>query len=333
MKQWIRHIALALLGIIVLATIVGGIYEAIGRRNAAREFPPPGKMVDIGGRRIQLDCRGTGSPVVVFESGLDLNGSLSWSKVQDSIAETSRACTYSRAGIMWSDPRDGAQNSKTVAEDLHNVLALAGERPPFVLVGHSLGGPYIMTFTKYFGMDVAGLVFVDASHPEQVQRFKAITKKEPSTMLYKTGALLAWTGVVRAAKPLLGGLPRQHAQAVQAMAAYASTSLGAMLKEYDAIDQTFAEAGTIRQLGNRPLFVLTAMAPLSAKALGAMKLTPEQGRQHKETWKKMHDDEASWSTSSHHQLIPDAEHYIQFDRPDLVTAAVLSVVHSVRTKK
>ena len=332
MKKWIRKITLALSGFIVLVAIAGSLYEAIGRRNAAREFPPPGKMVDIGGRCIQLDCRGTGSPVVVFESGLDINGSLSWSMVQDSIAETTRACSYSRAGIMWSDPRDGTQNGKTIAEDLHTVLALAGERPPYVLVGHSLGGPYIMTFSKYFGMDVAGLVFVDASHPEQVQRFKAITKKEPSAMLYKTGALLAWAGVVRAAKPLLGGLPHQPAQAVQAMAAYASTSLGAMLKELDAIDQTLAEAGTIRQLGDRPLFVLTSMAPLSAKALAAMKLTPKQGKQRKEIWKKMHDDEAAWSTSSQHQLIPDAGHYIQFDRPDLVTTAVLSVVKSVRTK-
>lgn len=117
------------------------------------------------------------------------------------------------------------------------------------------------------------------------------------------------------------------------MAAYASTSLGAMLKEVDAFDQTLAEAGTIRQLGDRPLFVLTAMAPLSAKALGAMKLTPEQGKQHKEIWKKMQDDEASWSTSSQHQLITDADHYIQFDRPDLVTAAVLSVVNSVQTRE
>ena len=333
MKQWIRYITLSLLGFIVFATIVGSIYETIGRRNAAQDFPPPGKMVDIGGRRIQLDCRGTGSPVVVFESGLDILGSLSWSTTQDTIAETTRACSYSRAGIMWSDPRVGPQNGKTIAEDLHTVLTLAGERPPYVLVGHSLGGPYITTFTKYFGMDVAGLVFVDASHPEQVQRFKALINKVPSMMLYKTGALLAWAGVVRVAKPLLRGLPNQPAQAVQAVAAYASTSLGATLKELDAFDQTLAEAGTIRQLGDRPLFVLTAMAPLSAKVLGAMKLTPEQGRQYKEIWKEMHDDEASWSTSSQHQLVTDAEHYIQFDRPDHVTAAVLSVVNSVRTRE
>jgi len=111
-------------------------------------FPLQGKLVDIGGRRIQLDCRGTGSPIVIFESGLDINGSLSWSAVHDEIAKTTRACAYSRAGIMWSDPKDGPQNAKTIAEDLHAALAAAGEKPPFVLVGHSLGGPYIMTYTN-----------------------------------------------------------------------------------------------------------------------------------------------------------------------------------------
>jgi pimeloyl-ACP methyl ester carboxylesterase len=334
MKQWIRQIVLVLLGFFVLATIIGCIYEAIGRRNAAREFPPPGKMVDIGGRRIQLDCRGTGSPTVVFESGHDLNGSLSWSMVQDSIAETTRACTYSRAGIMWSDPVDGQRDGKAIAEDLHAVLKQAGERPPYVLVGHSLGGPYIMTFTKYYGTDVAGLVFVDASHPEQEQRFARITPTEQSSnRLYKLGAALARTGVVRAAIPFFHqGMPRQPTCSVQAMEAYASTSLDAVLRESDSKGQTFTEAGTFRQLGNRPLFVLTGMAPMSADALAVMKWTPEQGRLCKEMWKTLHDDEASWSTSSQHQLVPDSGHYIQFDRPDIVIKAVRSVVNSVRAK-
>ena len=189
----------AIVSLIVLVTIVGVVYEMASRSRAAREFPPQGKLVDIGGRRIQLDCRGTGSPTVVFEAGLDINGSLSWSAVHDEIAKTTRACAYSRAGIMWSDPKDGPQNGKTIAEDLHATLARAGEQPPFVMVGHSLGGPYIMTYTKYFGQDVAGLVFVDASHPDQVRRFKAVTSYSPSSMimLIKAGAAFAWSGAVR----------------------------------------------------------------------------------------------------------------------------------------
>ena len=121
--------------------------------------------MDIGGRRIQIDCRGTGSPVVVFESN-DLWGSLSWSAVQDSVAATTRACSYSRAGILWSDPGAGLRDDKVIAFDLHAVLERAGERPPFVLVGQSLAGLYAVSYTQYFGAEVAGLVLVDPAHPD-----------------------------------------------------------------------------------------------------------------------------------------------------------------------
>ena len=134
MKKWIGRIALGLAAIVLLIAITGWAYEAVGRRDAAREFPVPGRLVDIGGRRIQLDCRGTGSPTVVFEAGLDMGGSLSWYGVHDSIAKTTRACAYSRAGIMWSDPVSGAQSGKGIAYDLHSALDKSGERPPYVLV-------------------------------------------------------------------------------------------------------------------------------------------------------------------------------------------------------
>jgi len=335
MKKWITYGSVAFVSLLLLVMLVGVVYESMGRSRAATEFPPQGKMVDIGGRRIQLDCRGTGSPTVIFESGLDINGSLSWSAVHDEIAKTTRACAYSRAGIMWSDPKDGPQNAKTVAEDLHATLVKTGEKPPFVLVGHSLGGPYIMTYTKYFGPDVAGLVFVDASHPDQIRRFKAVTSYTSSSMirLIKAGVAFAWAGAVRVAPLATKGVPHQPPQAVQAMAAYAPTSLGPMLKEIESVDQTLAEAGTFRQLGNRPVYVLTSMMPLPKEALASLKLTPEQGVRYKEVWKDMHDEEASWSSTSQHQLVPDAGHYIQFDRPDIVIDAVRSVVNNVRASR
>lgn len=335
MKKWIMYGGVAIVLLLLLVTIVGVVYEMTSRSHAARDFPPQGKLVDIGGRRIQLDCRGTGSPTVIFESGLDINGSLSWSAVHDEIAKTTRACAYSRAGIMWSDPKDGPQNAKAIAEDLHATLVRAGEKPPFVLVGHSLGGPYIMTYTKYFGADVAGLVFVDASHPDQVQRFKAVTSYTPSNMimLIRAGAAFAWSGAVRMVPLATQGVPHQPPSAVQAMAAYAPTSLGSLLKEFESMDQSFAEAGTFRQLGNRPLYVLTSAAPLPLETLAVLKLTPEQGRQYKEIWKEMHDEEASWSSNSQHQLVADAGHYIQFDQPGIVIDAVRSVVENVRTNR
>jgi pimeloyl-ACP methyl ester carboxylesterase len=328
--RWIRRAGLALVTIIAFAVLVGAGYEEIGRRRAASEFPVQGQLVDIGGRRLQLDCRGNGAPTVVFESGLDLSGSESWATVHDSIAGTTRACAYSRAGIMWSDASSDALTGKHVAEDLHTALAKSGERAPFVMVGHSLGAPYMMIYTKYFGADVAGLVFVDPSHPEQVSRFRSLTPVTLSESIrpYRLPSRFGRFGVVRKATAA-DSAPPQPVHSVRATAAYASTSLPAMIKEADAFEQTLAEAGTFRQLGERPIFVLTATAPLSADVLTTLKMTEAQGREYKKRWLAMHEDAASWSKRSQHQSV-DAGHYIQYERPSVVIAAVRSIIDSVR---
>src|SRR5262249_49593067 len=141
-----------------------------------------------------------GSPTVVLEAGADNLGSLAWAAVHDSIALTTRTCASSRAGIMWSDPRGGPFDAHDPGKDLRAALAAAGERPPFVMAGHSLRRPYIMLFTSMYPNDVAGLVFVDASHPDQVERFqKALGQKvgAASPLLFKTLAALTWTGITR----------------------------------------------------------------------------------------------------------------------------------------
>jgi hypothetical protein len=119
-----------------LSLVVGPIWEQLERRRAIRDFPAPGHLVDIGGRKIQMDCRGVGTPTVVFELGFGLFGSLSWAKVQDEVVKFTRACAYSRAGIIWSDDKDGPHDGEGVARDLHGALAAAGESGPFVLTGH-----------------------------------------------------------------------------------------------------------------------------------------------------------------------------------------------------
>jgi pimeloyl-ACP methyl ester carboxylesterase len=333
MKRWIKRIALTLGGLIVLAVLAGISYEQIMRWRAAREFPAQGRLIDIGGRRMQIDCRGSGAPTVVFEAGLDTMGSLSWSAVHDAVAATTRACAYSRAGIMWSEARTGEFEPDGVARDLHALLLAAGERAPFVLVGHSLGGPYIMNFTRLYPQDVAGLVFVDASHPDQVDRMtRAAGKKmEAGKGIMKAASALSWTGIPRLVSAHTGS-PTIPPQAKLAEDAYISRSLSAALQELDALDATFAAAGQLRQLGDRPLVVLTAMKPYPPTMLKAMEMTAEQGRRIQAAWKDMHNDEASWSHHSRHELVADATHYIQFDRPDVVIAAVRETVNDVRSQ-
>lgn len=332
-RRWLKRILGGLLALLLAALVIGTIWESLAWRSTVAKYPPPGKLVDIGGRRLHIDCRGTGSPTVILEAGLDVGGIVGWSLVHDSIALTTRTCAYNRAGIIWSDPSPAPHNAGTVAADLHALLAAAGEKAPFVLVGHSLGGPYIMTYTKHYGTDVAGLVFVDASHPEQVGRMtKIIGKKlEPPRGLMDVAVKLSWTGLVRAISGTVD-MPKVPRERVLAMQGYLPRSLGQMLLEQDAIDSTFAEAGSFRTLGDRPVVVLTAMAPMDSNTRKMMGISEETGRKFQQEWKTMHDEEASWSSRSRHELVPDATHYIQIDRPDVVIRAVREVVDSVRAR-
>jgi pimeloyl-ACP methyl ester carboxylesterase len=330
--RWIKRIAAVLGCIIIVALLAGVAYEQIMRRQAAEQFPPPGRLVDVGGHRMQIDCRGSGSPTVVLEAGLDALGSLSWSAVHDAIAKHGRACAYSRAGLVWSEPRSEKFQPDGVARDLHGLLANAGEHPPFVMVGHSLGGPYIMTFTRLYPQDVAGLVFVDASHPDQIERIKEAIGKSLSSGdgLLKVAVALSWTGVPRifASRSEASGMPA-HVKAVQD--AYISRSAGALLDEADSLESTLSSAGQLRELGERPIVVLTAVKPFPETALKAMQLTVAQGQEIQRVWKQMHDDEASWSHHSRREIVADSSHYIQFDRPDVVIAAVSDVVDQLRS--
>jgi pimeloyl-ACP methyl ester carboxylesterase len=321
----------------VLATLllaVGPIWEQLERQRAFRDFPAPGHLVDIGGRQIQIDCRGAGSPTVVFESGLDLFGSLSWAKVHPAVAKFTRACAYSRAGIIWSDDKDGAHDGEGVARDLHATLGAAGETGPFVLTGHSMGGPYITIYTKLYGDEVAGLVYAEAAHPDQKKRFEAaLGKPREAPAIVRTAKVavgLSWTGVVRlGVAVLLGDVPNAPGETVKISNAFASKSLRPLLSEMDAGPATFDAAGAFRSLGARPIAVLTRMIP-TPEALPDC-AGKSEGEKFDRVWLELQNDIASWSSRSTHRIVCDAGHGIQFDRPDAVVAAILEVVNEIRS--
>jgi pimeloyl-ACP methyl ester carboxylesterase len=332
--KWVARIALGIAALVVVVVAGGAVYEQIARANAAREYPPRGKLVDIGGRRIQLDCRGAGSPVVVFESGLDLLGSLSWAAVHDDVAKTTRACAYSRAGLMWSDPSDRPFSSLNNADDLHKALAAAREKPPYVLVGHSLGGPYALAFTGRYGGDVAGLVFVDASHPDQRARLRAAVGKDlDAEGQLKLGAALAWTGLVRLIVAVSPMFPLHAPEAIRAPAdAFLPQALHAVLEENDALDATLATAKKAEHLGDRPLVVLTHGEAFPDVILKAEGISRAAANRLEVAWLALHNDETSWSSRSRHEVVAGASHYIQFDKPQVVIAAVREVVNDVRAE-
>jgi pimeloyl-ACP methyl ester carboxylesterase len=314
----LKKIVIAIGALIAIAILSGAAFERVSRERALRKYPAPGRLVDIGGRRIQIDCRGDGSPTVVFESGLDVNGSLSWSAVHDSIAATTRACAYSRAGVMWSDPSDRPFDSDSAATDLHAALVGSGERGPWIMVGHSLGGPYIVAFTSRYPDEVVGLVMVDCAHPDQFEKYQTATGKslKPSPAQVQMAKRLAWTGVVRLFPAGLDGAPQ----------AFLPLSVTGLADETAAVTETLARERHQASLGDRPLVVLAAGRGASPEELELMKITPEQGARVQAAHQGLSRDMATWSTRGRYRLVPGASHYIQRDRPDAVIGAVREVM-------
>ena len=168
-----RRRAAVVLGAIALGIAIGvgiALVRAGALSKAAVWFRTPayearGRLVPLpDGRRLYLDCRGTGSPTVVFESGLG-GGADGWGTVFPETAMVTRACVYDRANLGRSDPAARRSGSAT-ATDLWAALDAAGERGPFVLVGHSLGGAYVRLAAADRPSEVAGLVLVDAFNPD-----------------------------------------------------------------------------------------------------------------------------------------------------------------------
>ena len=101
---------------------------AVSPAFAASPFAHPQQMVDVGGRRLNLYCSGSGPVTVVFDSGSGDAG-WAWQAVQPEIAQRTRACVYDRAGLGFSDPSPLPGTSVNAVADLHALLGKAGVRP------------------------------------------------------------------------------------------------------------------------------------------------------------------------------------------------------------
>ena len=332
MKRILKRAAIAIGGCLALLLVVGAVWEQVERRRVAAAYSAPGRLVDIGGgRRMQIECRGNGNPTVVFETGLDYFGELAWAKVYDRVAEITHACAYSRAGIVWSDDKQGLHDGLGVARDLHATLAGAGEKGPFVMVGLSMGGPYSTIYTGLYGDQVAGLVYVDASHPDQLKRLEAALGKQTSdkAFIQELGGKVSWTGIPRvvasrARNSKSEAMSKVPPKAREISLAFFATSLGPMVSERDAMATTLDEAGAYRNLGARPVVVLTHGKPMPD-------MSKEEAEKFDQAWLEMQKDMATWSSHGTQRTISDAGHYIPNDDPDAVIAAILEVVDDVRS--
>lgn len=117
--------------------------------------------------QVRMRIEGSGPRTVIFESGLGDTLDV-WARVQPRVAAgCARTVSYDRAGYSGSDPAESARDAVNIVAELRAALARRRIRPPYVLVGHSLGGLYMQYFARNYPREVAGLVLVDSSYWDQ----------------------------------------------------------------------------------------------------------------------------------------------------------------------
>lgn len=296
---------------------IGGAHETYRETTDPSDAAMPGRLVDVGGHRLHLSCTGSGSPTVVLEGGLGEVSSMMSSWIAPGVASTTRVCVYDRAGRGWSESASGPQDGEQVATDLHTLLQNADVRPPYVLVGHSAGGIYVLNFAKLFRDDVAGVALLDSMHPQQYERmaswpgFYEMYRRASAVM-----PSLSRLGISRLVNGMqYGDLPqpqRGHEQAFLSTPRHNRS----VRDEFHMIRTSLDQAAELRTLGDAPLAVVTAK------------------RGHEADWFPMQDDLVSLSTNSVHRVLPDANHEMVVGDEDAArqaSQAIVDVVSAVRT--
>jgi pimeloyl-ACP methyl ester carboxylesterase len=296
---------------------VGGMYETAVRAHDQRTHTAPGTLYDVGDHRLHLNCSGSGSPTVVLENGLGAT-SANWARVAPEVSRTTRVCAYDRAGQGWSDDVDAPQDGLAIVADLHSLLVVAGEPGPYLLVGHSAGGTYVMTYAAQYPDDVAGMVLLDSMSPYEFTDLPGFAT-EQSMMRRGLGVLPSLTrlGAARVLPTSAwSSLPEPAASQVQAFAA-SPRGMRNMRDDQSMYRTVFEQARALTSLDGRPLVVVTAT---------------ESIHEHEE-WTDLQFRLAALSTNSQHR-VTDATHAGLIDDEQSYRSsvhAVLDVVQSART--
>jgi pimeloyl-ACP methyl ester carboxylesterase len=277
-------------------------------------------LVDIGaGRRLYLECRGTGRPVVVLEAGYRSSAEI-WTQdlhqagaartmVLAGVAAFTRVCAYDRPGTMASlndsvrpsrsDPIPMPRAAPDVVADLHALLSAAGVPVPYVFAGHSLGGLFVRLYASTYPDDVRGLILVDAY----------------SEMLETLLTPERWAALVRLNV-------RSGSDTVERIPSYGVLeTIG-----YGKSNAAMRQAAATTPLGLMPLAVLAHALPfeLPKEAEGFSSDSLEL------VLRAANEKLATLVPSARFFVAKDSGHDIHQDQPELVIEAIRQVVVGVR---
>ncbi len=310
-RRWLLYPVFAVLALAAL----GGAWQTVSAAVDRASTAMPGQLIDVGGHRLYLHCTGSGSPTVVLQSGAG-ESSAYWGWIAPAVARDTRVCVYDRPGRGFSDPAPSPQDGVGIATDLHTLLDRAHVAAPYVLVGHSSGGPYVQIFAARYPDEVAGMVLLDGQPPNVLTKLPGfpafLNTYRTATALFPS---LARISVFRLADlSSYSSLPpqaRDEERATQSSAELARSQHD----EFAELQTTLKEAQALKSLGDKPLIVVTA------------------AKEAQDGWLPLQAEMAALSTNSIHRVLPNTTHASLIeDRDDAAMAsqAIRDVIEAVR---
>lgn len=331
-------------GALAIALLSGLRYEQVQRARDREDFPQIGRSVDIGGRRLNIDCSGAGWPAVIlargapwtllnnpramFENGVPQPG-YGWVAIQRELAKTTTVGWYDRAGSGWSDPGPYPRDSASQARDLHALLRAAGVAPPYVLAAESSAALDAHVYAGFYPAEVAGLVFVNGVHPDLLMRTRpggGRMARLPEFVFHSQDAvaqIFNQVGFYRLGlpnRPVPTPVPKDMTfpewrtiwpltQSVKARSA--------LMQDIAAWARSTAEARAAGSLGNHPLIVLSAAnTPVASEYIGV--------------WMELQTDLARLSAKGKQTVVDLSSGDLLYQEPDAILAATREVVGDVR---
>jgi pimeloyl-ACP methyl ester carboxylesterase len=299
------------------------------------------------GRTINLVCLGQGSPTVVLTAGLG-GWSWVWYRIQSTLSRKTRVCAWDPAGLGFSSPSPEPQDTIHETEDLEEALKGAHLEGPYVMVAHSAGAYVAIRFADQHIGSVAGIVLVDPAIPDQdavrqhvAPKFAAFGSAAPAAEAkrlrqcaadLRSGALKPSTQKYdECTAPSL--LP--SASALTTVLAQLNADPARLLTQASAIENVSRSGREMinpqRRYGDIPLIVLTSGShPMPPEVPAEVR---EEAQLYFRALASGHEAYAALSTLGHDQLVPDSGHFIQVDNPEVVLAAVKSVLAELQPTK
>ncbi len=307
--------------IIICFTVLGAgaLWQNHMSRTETNKFEPPGQIVNVNNHKMHMYAKGEGVPTVVFTTGSGTPCAYTdYYYIQKELQKTVRTVTYDRSGFGWSDPTSIPRTIDNQVDDLHKLLNLAGEKSPYILVGHSLSSLEVIHFAQLYPKEIAGIVLIDGGNPTFYANYSemvALTSNSFFGGLRKIGFVRA-LGTIGIFPPLVGEslryklLPEELQQLDKVMF---YNMLGNEFNR-NALKNTNENAKKVIEkgkLGNIPLRILTAGED--------------------ESWKQSQVELKDWSSNSKQEYIKEANHYIHWSNSNIVIDRIKELVDEIKS--